>query len=65
MLNHGLPVIAVTRRLEHTKPSTTLDIYGHLMPGMQSQIGEQIGELITPVEIALHPVAPEAKNPLN
>ena len=64
MLNHGVPVIVVSRRLGHSKPSITLDIYGHLIPGMQAEIAEQIDELITPVEIALHPVAPEAKNPL-
>ena len=64
MLNHGVPVIVVSRRLGHSKPSITLDIYGHLIPGMQAGIAEQIDELITPVEIALHPVAPEAKNPL-
>jgi integrase len=62
MLNHGVPVIVVSRRLGHSKPSITLDIYGHIMPGMQAQIAEQIDELITPVEIALHPVAPEEKN---
>lgn len=59
MLNHGVPVIVVSRRLGHSKPSITLDIYGHMIPGMQAQIAEQIDELITPVEIALHPVAPE------
>jgi integrase len=34
MLNHGIPVIIVSRRLGHAKPSITLDIYGHLIPGM-------------------------------
>jgi len=35
MLNHGIPGIVVSRRLGHAKPSITLDIYSHLLPGMQ------------------------------
>ena len=29
MLNHGIPVIVVSGMLGHSKPSITLDIYGH------------------------------------
>jgi integrase len=32
MLNRNIPAIVVSKRLGHAKPSTTLDIYGHLMP---------------------------------
>jgi integrase len=60
MLNHGTPVIVVSRRLGHAKPSITLDIYGHLIPGMQAEAAQMIDELITPVEIQqLHPTAPD------
>jgi integrase len=63
MLNHGVPVIIVSRRLGHSKASITLDIYGHLVPEMQSEVAEMMDELITPVEIELHPTAPENASP--
>jgi integrase len=60
MLNHGIPVIIVSRRLGHARPSITLDIYGHLIPGMQEEAAQMIDELITPVEFQqLHPTAPD------
>jgi hypothetical protein len=31
MLNHGIPVLIVSKRLGHSKPSITLDVYGHLL----------------------------------
>jgi integrase len=59
MLKHGIPVIIVTRRLGPTKPSITLDIYGHLIPGIQEEAAQLMDELITPVEYQqLHPTAP-------
>lgn len=60
MLNHGIPVIIISRRLGHSKPSITLDIYGHLIPVMQAAAAQMIDDLITPVEIQqLHPTAPD------
>jgi integrase len=60
MLNHGIPVIVVSRRLGHAKPSITLDVYGHLIPSMQVEAAQKIDELITPVEVEalvqLHPI---------
>jgi len=56
MLNAGVPVLVVSRRLGHAKPSITLDVYGHLVPSIQSGVAEMIDNLITPVE--LHPSAP-------
>jgi len=55
LLNHGVPPIIVSRRLGHYKVSMTLDIYGHLMPEMQDDAAKLIDDLITPVEIELHP----------
>lgn len=57
MLNHNIPVIVVSRRLGHAKPSITLDIYGHLISSAQSEAAELLDELITP--IVLHPTAPQ------
>lgn len=63
MLNHGIPVIVVSRRLGHTKPSITLDVYGHMFPSIQVEAPQKIDDLITPIEIntqnQLHPTAPD------
>jgi integrase len=56
MLNHGIPVLIVSKRLGHTKPSITLDIYGHLIPSMKEQVAQTMDEVITPIE--LETVAP-------
>ncbi len=53
MLNRGIPVIVVSRRLGHSRPSITMDIYGHLMPGVQSSAAELMDEVITPIEVNL------------
>jgi integrase len=42
MLNHGIPVIVVPKMLGHSKPSITMDIYGHLYNEMQDE-GEAHG----------------------
>jgi len=57
MLNNGVAAIVVSRRLGHSKASITLDVYGHLIPTMQTEAAELIDELVTPVE--LHPIAPD------
>jgi hypothetical protein len=60
VLNHGIPMIIVSRRLGHSKPSITLDIYGHLIPGMQAEAAQMIDDLITPIEFQqLHQTAPD------
>ena len=59
LLNHGLSVLIVSKRLGHAKPSITLDIYGHLIPSMQAHVAEVMDELITPIEmVGFTPVAP-------
>lgn len=57
MLNAGIPVIVVSRRLGHSKASITLDIYGHLIPTMQTEAADLIDELVTPIK--LQPIAHE------
>jgi integrase len=74
MLNHGSPVIVVSRRLGHSDASVTLNIYAHTTVDMQNEAASLMDELITPIpvilpqgglvtqeEIPLHPVAPDAK----
>ncbi len=55
MLNHGVPVIVVSKRLGHAKVSITMDIYGHLIPEMQSGIGQLMDDLIAPIELQTIP----------
>lgn len=59
MLNQGIPILIVSKRLGHARPSITLDIYGHLIPSMQGPVAEVMDELITPLLWkTVHPVAP-------
>ena len=63
MLKHNVPVLTVSRILGHSKPSVTLDIYGHLIPGMQSVAAKVMDEVITPIKVDLlkpQVVSPEA-----
>ena len=53
MLNNGVPVIVVSRRLGHARTSITLDVYGHLLPSMQAEAAELIDGLVTPTEVKL------------
>jgi integrase len=53
MLNNGVPVLVVSKMLGHAKTSTTLDIYGHLIPVMQSEAARIMDDLITPIAINL------------
>ncbi len=59
MLNHGIPPILVARRLGHSKLSVTLDIYGHLIPEIQSSAADFMDELVTPIEVDMHRIALE------
>lgn len=40
-----MPLIDVSRRLGHSKPSHTLDLYGHAMPGQDDVIANSIGDI--------------------
>lgn len=53
MLNHRVPVLIVSKILGHSKPSTTLDIYGHLIPVMQDGVASLMDELVTPIPITM------------
>jgi len=51
MLNHGIPTLIVSKILGHSKPSTTLDMYGHLLPLMQEKAAKTMDELLSPISI--------------
>jgi len=56
MLNHNVPVIVASKRLGHSKPSITLDIYGHLYQEMQDEVARKMDELVSPVPVEFQAV---------
>jgi integrase len=46
----------VSAVLGHTLTSTTLDIYGHLLPGIGSQTAQEMEELIMPIKVENWPM---------
>ena len=46
MLNNGAPILVVSKILGHSKASTTLDIYDHLISVMQEDAARMMDELI-------------------
>lgn len=49
MLNNNIPLIRVSRRLGHSKPSLTLDVYGHIMSSKDEEAAELMDDLTIPV----------------
>ena len=62
MLNHGIPVIVVSRRLGHAKASTTLDVYGHLLHEMQDEAAKLMDALVTPQAVDLSSLQPARRS---
>jgi len=48
MFMSGMELIRIARQLGHSKPSITLDIYGHLIPGLENEAAQRLDELVTP-----------------
>jgi len=53
MLNNGVPPIVVSKRLGHSKPSTTINTYGHLYVEMQNEAARIMDDLVTPIPIEM------------
>jgi len=53
MLNNGIPIIVVSKILGHSRPSITLDVYGHLYHEMQSEAAMKMDEFITPILVEI------------
>jgi integrase len=47
MLGHGVAVVTVAQRLGHARASTTLNVYGHCIPGADGDAARFITNLIT------------------
>jgi len=48
MLNHGIPVLITSKRLGYSKPSVTIDVYGHLLQSKQEEAVELMDNLMSP-----------------
>jgi integrase len=46
MLGHGVAVVTVAQRLGHARASTTLNVYGHCIPGADRDAARLITNLI-------------------
>jgi integrase len=51
MLNRGVQVFIVSRRLGHSTVQITMDLYGHILPGAQREAADLMGELVRPVRV--------------
>lgn len=60
LLNHNVPVLVVSKMLGHSKPSITLDIYGHLNNDMQYEAADIMDKLVTPIRVQLPLIAEKA-----
>lgn len=49
LLKRGVPISVVSERLGHAKASITLDVYSHVLPSMQQQAAEKVGEMMAEV----------------
>ena len=61
MLNRGVSALVVSKILGHANPSVTLSIYAHATLDMQSQAVSVMDEIVTPIPVQLHPIAPAEK----
>jgi hypothetical protein len=66
MLNYGIPVLFVSKRLGHSKPSLNLDVYGHLLPSKQEEAANLMDHLMTqatlPIARKLHEKSQERQS---
>lgn len=46
LIRAGVDILTISRRLGHSKPSVTLDVYGHLLGGTDRAAAEAISRLI-------------------
>ena len=56
---NGVDLLTVSRRLGHSKASTTLDTYAHSVPGLQEKAAAIMDEITTPVALPADLTAPK------
>ena len=59
MLANGIGLLTVSRRLGHTRASTTLDTYAHMVSGTQKKAAALMDEITTPVSLPTDLIAPK------
>lgn len=47
LLAAGVPIKVVSERLGHTKITMTLDVYAHVLPAMDREAADRLGDLLT------------------
>jgi integrase len=63
MLNHNVPLMVISKMLGHSRPSTTLDIYGHLYIPMMDEAAALMDQLVTPVPVSFSETNAESSLP--
>jgi hypothetical protein len=46
MISHGVPIIVISKMLGHSKPSVTLDFYGHCSVAMQEDASRIMDDIV-------------------
>lgn len=64
LLNHGIPVLVVSKMLGHATPSITLDVYGHLFHESQYEAARVMDALVTPIPVNLENTAKQDQSEL-
>ena len=59
MLVNGVDILTVSKRIGHSKPSVTLDIYGHMITGPQDKAAALMDEITTPITMETLKTAPK------
>ena len=59
MLANGVDLLTVSRRLGHSRASTTLDTYAHMVTGTQEKAAAVMDEITTPVSLPADLMAKE------
>lgn len=49
LLRDGVPVNTVSQRLGHAEPATTLNVYSHVLPGMQEEAAARVDAMMARV----------------
>ena len=63
MLNNGVPLIVVSKRLGHAQPSITLDVYGHVIPAMQDEAARLMVKVMAPIFVSIAPKLHQKQEP--
>jgi hypothetical protein len=47
MLAAGVPIVVVSQRLSHARPSTTLNVYAHAIPGGDRAAADRLAAILS------------------